>query len=441
MSNSRPIVAIVGRPNVGKSTFFNKICGKRISIVKDVPGVTRDRIFADAEWCGTNFTMIDTGGIVLKSTDVISKHIRAQAQLAMDTADVICFFVDAKTGLVADDFDVASMLRTCSKPVVLVVNKLDNFDMEKVYEFYELGLGEPYPISCEQSKGLGDLLDEIVKFFKSKGEEAGDTGLKIAIVGKPNVGKSSLTNKILGYQRVIVSDEAGTTRDSIDTPFTYGGDNYVLIDTAGIRRKRSIDDDTVESYSVMRSLAAIKRADIVLVVMDASEPITEQDVKVAGFVHEQGKPSVIVLNKWDIVEKDTFTSEKYLKQVDADLAFMSYFKSVFVSAVTGQRVDKILDIAKEVYAHSSLRITTGTLNDVISEAISMNEPPAHSGRRLKILYATEAETNPPKFVLFVNDETLMHFSYRRYLENSLRKAFDFSGTPIKLIINSKKEEK
>lgn len=437
---AKPLVAVVGRPNVGKSTFFNKVCGKRISIIKDTPGVTRDYIVADAEWCGNEFTLIDTGGIDLRTDDPMGKHILSQAYVAIDMADVILFFVDAKSGVVSTDYEVADMLRASGKNVLLVVNKLDNFALEKLYDFYELGLGEPVPVSCEQSMGLGDLLDEIVKLLPKRSGEYNDNAIHIAIVGKPNVGKSSLTNKLLGFNRVIVSDIAGTTRDAIDTPFKYNGKDYVLIDTAGMRRKRSIDDDSVESYSVLRSLAAIKRADIVLIVFDASEELSEQDVKVAGFVHEQGKPSVIIVNKWDKIEKDTFTVNKFNEKIKTDLAFMSYLKTLYISASTGLRVDKVIDTAEESYACASKRISTGTLNDIIFEAVAMNEPPAQSGRRLKIYYATQAETNPPKFVFFVNDDTLVHFSYRRYLENCLRKAVDFSGTPIRLVFNKKKED-
>lgn len=440
MSN-KPLVAVVGRPNVGKSTFFNKICGKRISIVKDVPGVTRDRIYADAEWCGYNFTLIDTGGIELKSEDKMFAHIRKQAETAIEIADVIVFFVDGKTGLVSSDYDVANLLRTADKPVLLAVNKLDNFELEKTYDFYQLGLGEPLAVSCEQSKGLGELLDEIVAHFPNRNEECLEEGLKIAVVGKPNVGKSSIINKWLGFERVIVSDVAGTTRDAIDTPFEFGGNKYILIDTAGMRRKRGIDSDTVESYSVMRTIAAVRRADVVLVVMDASEEISEQDIRIAGFVHEEGKPSVIVMNKWDKVEKDTFTMDKIIKKLDDDLAFMRYYQTVFVSAVTGLRLEKALGIVQTAYENSSRRITTGLLNDVVSEAVAMTEPPAFSGRRLKIYYATQPECNPPKFVIFVNDEKLVHFSYKRYLENCLRKAFDFSCTPIKLAFVNRKEDK
>lgn len=439
--NHKPLVAVVGRPNVGKSTFFNKVSGKRISIVKDTPGVTRDRIYADAEWCGWNFTLIDTGGIEMKSSDEMHIHIKNQAKIAIDSADVILFFVDGKQGLVASDFDVAEILRNTKKPVLLTVNKLDNYEIEKAYEFYELGLGEPYGISCEQGKGLGDLLDEVVKNFPKIEEEEETDALKIAIVGKPNVGKSSLINKLLGSERLIVSDVAGTTRDAIDTPFEFKGKKYILIDTAGMRRKRSIDDDTVERFSVIRSIAAVRRADIVLVLMTAEEELSEQDIRIAGFVHEEGKPSVIIMNKWDLVEKDTFTIKKFENALTEDLAFMDYFQTLFISAKTGQRVEKVLQTAEKIYANSCQRVTTGTLNDVISTAVNMNEPPSRNGRRLKIYYATQAETTPPKFIFFVNDESLVHFSYKRYLENVLRKSFDFSGTPIKLIFNNRKEEK
>ncbi len=436
---SKPLVAVVGRPNVGKSTFFNRICGKRISIVKDVPGVTRDRIYADAEWCGYTFTLIDTGGIDYGSDDVMFKHIRKQAEAAVELADVILFFVDGKQGLLASDMDIANYLRASKKPVVLAVNKLDNNETDNLYDFYSLGLGDPISISAEQAKGLGDLLDEVVKYF-DRIEEDSSIGIKIAVVGKPNVGKSSIVNKILGYERVIVSDIAGTTRDAVDTPLKRGDKEYTLIDTAGLRRKRGIELDSVESYSVMRSIAAIKRADVILVVFDASDEISEQDIRIAGMVHEEGKPSVIVMNKWDIVEKDTHTVEKYKKDLDNKLAFMSYYEPIFVSALSGQRIDKIFDHIDKVYENSSRRISTGVLNDVIREAVALNEPPSPSGRRLKILYATQAAVNPPKIVIFVNDETLLHFSYRRYMENSLRKAFDFSGTPLQIVYNDKKEE-
>ncbi|MBR2968117.1 MAG: ribosome biogenesis GTPase Der [Clostridia bacterium] len=436
---SKPLVAVVGRPNVGKSTFFNRICGKRISIVKDTPGVTRDRIYGDAEWCGYNFTLIDTGGIEYNSEDVMYAYIRKQAEAAVELADVILFFVDGKEGILASDMDIADYLRASNKPVVVAVNKLDNFELDNFYDFYTLGLGEPIPISAEQAKGLGDLLDEVVKNF-DRIEADVTQGIKIAVVGKPNVGKSSIVNKILGYERVIVSNIAGTTRDAIDTPLVRNDKEYTVIDTAGLRRKRGVDFDSVESFSVMRTVAAIKRADVVLIVFDASEEISEQDVRIAGMVHEEKKPCVIVMNKWDNVEKDTHTIEQYKNELDNKLAFMSYYVPIFVSALTGQRVDKIFDCVDTVYENASRRIATGVLNDVIREAVALNEPPAPSGRRLKIMYATHTSTNPPKIVIFVNDESLLHFSYRRYLENSLRKAFDFSGTPIDVVYNSKKEE-
>ncbi len=427
---SKPLVAVVGRSNVGKSTFFNKICGKRISIVKDTPGVTRDRIYADAEWCGKFFTLIDTGGIESDKIDFFTE-IKAQAEIAIDLADVIVFMTDGRDGLLESDKEIATLLRNTKKPIVLVVNKLDNNETDTLYDFYELGLGEPFPISCEQSYGLGDVLDEITRHLPTK-NEAEESGLSIAFVGKPNVGKSSIVNKILGFDRVIVSDVAGTTRDAIDTPFVYNGAKYTLIDTAGMRRKRGIEDESVERYSVLRAIAAIKRADIVMIVFDASEEISEQDVRIAGMVHDEGKPSVIVMNKWDKVEKDAHTVNKYRDMLAQQLSFMSYFQAEYVSALTGKRVERLLDLAETVYSHASNRVTTGVLNDVISDAIRMTEPPTHNGRRLKILYATQADTNPPTYVVFVNDEKLVHFSYKRYMENSLRRAFDLSGTPIKL---------
>lgn len=434
---AKPIVAIIGRSNVGKSTFFNRVCGKRISIVKDTPGVTRDRIYADAEWCGKQFTLIDTGGIENEKAD-FGAEIRRQADVAMDLADVIVFMTDGKAGLLSSDREVGAVLRTATKPVVLAVNKLDNNETDTLYDFYELGLGEPFSISCEQMLGIGDLLDEVVRHFPAVEEET-DRGLSIAFVGKPNVGKSSLINRILGFERVIVSDIPGTTRDAIDTPFTYNGARYTLIDTAGMRRKRGIEDESVERYSVLRSIAAIGRADVVFVVFDSSEPISEQDVRIAGMVHDEGKPSIIVMNKWDKVEKDTHTVEKYNADLAEKLNFMGYYKAEYVSAVSGKRVERLLDLAESVYSKASTRVPTGVLNDVISDAVRTTEPPSHSGRRLKILYATQPSTNPPTFVLFVNDEELMHFSYKRYLENSLRRAFDFSGTPIRLKVTGRKE--
>ena len=435
---AKPIVAIIGRSNVGKSTFFNRICGKRISIVKDTPGVTRDRIYADAEWCGKQFTLIDTGGIEDSGLDFYTE-IKRQAEIAVDLADVIVLMTDGKDGLLSSDREVAAALRSAKKPVVLAVNKLDNNETDTLYDFYELGLGEPFPISCEQALGLGDLLDEIVKHFSAVEEET-DRGLSIAFVGKPNVGKSSLVNKLLGFERVIVSDVAGTTRDAIDTPFTYKGARYTLIDTAGMRRKRGIEDESVERYSVLRAMAAISRADVVFVVFDSSEEISEQDVRIAGIVHDEGKPSVIVMNKWDKVEKDSHTIEEFNRKLAEKLNFMGYFKAEYVSALGGKRVEKLLDLAETVYSHASTRSPTGVLNDVISDAVRATEPPSHSGRRLKILYATQPSANPPTFVIFVNDEELMHFSYKRYLENCIRRAFDFSGTPLRFKIQGRKED-
>ena len=436
---SKPLVAIVGRPNVGKSTFFNRIVGQRISIVEDTPGVTRDRLYADAEWCGHSFTLIDTGGLEIKSEDVMLSHIRAQAQIAVETADVIVFMLDGKTGLTHEDYEVAAYLRKSRKPILLVVNKLDNNEQHLLYDFYELGLGEPIGISAGQAKGLGDVLDEIVKLTGKYETEEKEEALKIAVVGKPNAGKSSLVNKLLGYDRVIVSDIAGTTRDAIDTRIKIGDKEYILIDTAGIRRKRSVEED-LEQYSVMRSLGAVRRADVCLIVIDSSEELSEQDVKIAGYVHEQGKPSVVVMNKWDVVEKDTYTIEKYNRKLKEELKFMDYFIPTYVSAKTGKRVDNLIKLAERAYENASRRISTGLLNDVLREAILTNEPPSKNGKRLKIYYVTEVSANPPTFVIFVNDDTLMHFSYRRYLENALRRSFDFEGTPIRLIIRNKNEK-
>ena len=436
---SKPLVAIVGRPNVGKATFFNRIVGQRISIVEDTPGVTRDRLYADAEWCGHSFTLIDTGGLEIKSEDVMWSHIRAQAQIAVETADVIVFMLDGKTGLTHEDYEVAAYLRKSRKPILLVVNKLDNNEQHLLYDFYELGLGEPIGISAGQAKGLGDVLDEIVKLTGKYETEEKEEALKIAVVGKPNAGKSSLVNKLLGYDRVIVSDIAGTTRDAIDTRIKIGDKEYILIDTAGIRRKRSVEED-LEQYSVMRSLGAVRRADVCLIVIDSSEELSEQDVKIAGYVHEQGKPSVVVMNKWDVVEKDTYTIEKYNRKLKEELKFMDYFIPTYVSAKTGKRVDNLIKLAERAYENASRRISTGLLNDVLREAILTNEPPSKNGKRLKIYYVTEVSANPPTFVIFVNDDTLMHFSYRRYLENALRRSFDFEGTPIRLIIRNKNEK-
>lgn len=436
---TKPLVAVVGRPNVGKSTFFNRIVGQRISIVEDTPGVTRDRIYADAEWCGTQFTLVDTGGLEIKSEDEMWTHIRAQAQIAVDTADLVIFMLDGKTGLTHDDYEVAAFLRKSKKPVILAVNKLDNNEQHLLYDFYELGLGEPYGISAGQAKGLGDLLDAVAEIIGKNESEDEDTALKIAVVGKPNAGKSSLVNKILGYNRVIVSDIAGTTRDAIDTRITLDGKDYVLIDTAGIRRKRSVEEN-LEQYSVMRSLAAVRRADVCLIVIDSSEELSEQDVKIAGYVHEQGKPSVVVMNKWDTIEKDTHTIEKYNKKLKEELKFMDYFMPVYVSAKTGKRVENTVALAEKAYENASRRISTGLLNDVLQEAILTNEPPSKNGKRLKLYYITEVSANPPTFVVFVNDEKLMHFSYKRYLENALRRSFDFQGTPIRILVRNKNEK-
>ena len=432
------LIAIVGRPNVGKSTFFNKVIGRKLSITENRPGVTRDRIYASAEWRGKPFTLVDTGGIELKSEDVMWKQIAAQAKLAVETADVILFFVDGREGLTSSDYDVADYLRRSRKPVVLVVNKLDEYSQDKLFEFYSLGLGEPFGISAEHSRGIGDVLDEAVSSFEEGEEEEGDA-LRIAVVGKPNAGKSSLVNRILGEERTIVTDIAGTTRDAIDTPFERDGEKYVIIDTAGIRRKRSVEDN-VEYYSVLRAFDAVRRADVAVLVVDAVEGLTEQDVRIIGMVHEEGKPSVIVMNKWDLVEKDTHTIETFEAKLKEDLKFMDYFKSVYISAKTGQRAEKVLKLAREAYDHAHFRIPTGALNDLLMDAMRISEPPSYQGRRLKLYYASEVSVAPPLFVLMVNDETLLHFSYARYLENVIRQAYDFSGTPIRIQVRNKKDD-
>lgn len=436
---AKPLVAIVGRPNVGKSTFFNKVVGKKISIVENFPGVTRDRLYADAEWCGQYFTLVDTGGLELKSTDEMWRHIQKQAEIAIETADVIILFTDAKTGLNASDEDVAMKLRKSGKPVVLAVNKLDNYAPEKLYEFYNLGLGEPFGISAEHGTGIGDLLDEVVTYIKEVGEKEDDDSVKIAVVGKPNAGKSSLCNKLLGFDRTIVSDIAGTTRDAIDTPFVYKEQKFTLIDTAGIRKKRSVEED-LEYYSVLRALGAIRRADVCVIMIDSEVGVTEQDVKICGYVHEQGKPSVVVMNKWDLIEKDTNTINKFNNDLKEALKFMDYVLPVYISAKTGQRTDKVLDLALLALENSGHRVSTGQLNDLILDCVRASEPPSMNGKRLKIKYATQLSTNPPNFVLFVNETALMHFSYRRYLENCLRKAYDFSGTPIKITVRENNED-
>ncbi len=438
---AKPLVAIVGRPNVGKSTLFNKICKRRIAIIEDTPGVTRDRIFQDAEWLGYQFVLVDTGGIEPESEDIILAQMRRQAEMAMEAADVILFLTDAKAGLVSADYEVADMLRRTDKPVVLAVNKVENkHDQESVYDFYNLGIGAVHEISAEQSLGLGDLLDEIVSYF-DRVQEPEEDATYIAIVGKPNVGKSSLVNKILGQQRSIVSDIPGTTRDAIDTPFYRDGKKYILTDTAGMRKKGKIERDSVERYSVIRSLAAVRRADIVLTLIDAEQGITEQDVKIAGYVDEEGKPSIIVVNKWDAVEKDTYTIEKYKKDIEVDLAFMTYAPQIYISAKTGQRVDKLFPLMEQCLENANRRISTGLLNDCIREAIAAAEPPTSGGRRLRIYYATQVSTCPPTFVLFVNDVKLMHYSYERYLKNYLRKTFDFSGTPIRMMVRNRNENR
>ena len=432
------LIAIVGRPNVGKSTFFNKVIGRKLSITENRPGVTRDRIYASAEWRGKPFTLVDTGGIELKSEDVMWKQIATQAKLAVETADVILFFVDGREGLTSSDYDVADYLRRSRKPVVLVVNKLDEYSQDKLFEFYSLGLGEPFGISAEHSRGIGDVLDEAVSSFE-EGEEEESDALRIAVVGKPNAGKSSLVNRILGEERTIVTDIAGTTRDAIDTPFERDGEKYVIIDTAGIRRKRSVEDN-VEYYSVLRAFDAVRRADVAVLVVDAVEGLTEQDVRIIGMVHEEGKPSVIVMNKWDLVEKDTHTIETFETKLKEDLKFMDYFKSVYISAKTGQRAEKVLKLAREAYDHAHFRIPTGALNDLLMGAMRISEPPSYQGRRLKLYYASQVSVAPPLFVLMVNDETLLHFSYARYLENVIRQAYDFSGTPIRIQVRNKKDD-
>jgi len=439
---AKPFVAIVGRPNVGKSTFFNRIAGKRISIVEDTPGVTRDRIYADAEWLGREFTLIDTGGIDPDASDVILAQMRRQAELAVDIANVILFFVDAKQGMVSADQEIADMLRRSGKPIITVVNKVDSpKDETAVYDFYALGTDNLFAISSSQGLGLGDLLDAIIAHLGDTDSGENDTGdaLKIAVVGRPNVGKSSLVNALIGEQRTIVSDIAGTTRDAIDVPFERDGQRYVLIDTAGIRKKARIEDKSIERYSVIRAFAAVRRSDAVVVMVDATQGIAEQDVKVAGFVHDEGKPCVIALNKWDAVEKDTYTIRKYEKDIASALAFMSYAQTVAISAKTGLRLNKLLDALHLARENSLRRITTGMLNECVSEAIAMVEPPSDKGRRLKVYYAAQVGEAPPHIVLFVNDAKLMHFSYLRYLENYLRKTFDFTGTPLRLSVRNKSE--
>ena len=441
---AKPLVAIVGRPNVGKSTFFNRITGKRISIVEDTPGVTRDRIYCDVEWQNRRFTMIDTGGIDPRSEDVLLSQMRHQAEIAMDTADVICFFADGRTGLTDDDREVANMLRKTSKPVILAINKVDHISMvDNIYEFYELGIGDPIAISAANMMGLGDLLEAICNELPPQTKEELDEEehvLQLAVVGRPNVGKSSLVNKLLGQERTMVSNIAGTTRDAIDTEFKVNGTKYNIIDTAGIRRKSQIEDESLERYSVLRSIAAIRRCDVALLLIDAQDGVTEQDTKIAGLIREEGKAVVVVVNKWDAIEKETGTLESYKKQVLEDLKFMDYAPVLFLSAKTGQRVHTVMDMVDQVWAQASKRIPTGILNDVLNDATADLQPPATNGRRLKIYYITQQGTCPPLFILFVNDETLMYFAYERYLENYFRKTFDFTGTPIRFILREKKKD-
>ena len=440
---AKPLVAIVGRPNVGKSTFFNTMAGRRVSIVENTPGVTRDRVYLDCEWQNYKFTLIDTGGIDPTSEDPLLQQMRRQAEIAIETCDVILFFVDGKTGMTADDQSVADMLRKARKPILLVVNKIDNVKaLNDVYEFYNLGLGDPIGISSVNLLNLGDLLEELCKFFPDPdGEEEESTAIQLAICGKPNVGKSSLTNRILGQERVMVSDIAGTTRDAIDTRFTdEEGDDFVIIDTAGIRRKRAIGYQTLERFSIVRALAAIDRCDVALLVIDAVDGVTEQDTKIAGIIAEEGKAVIVVVNKWDIPEKDTGTLEKFRKKVLDDLKFMDYAPVLFISALTGQRVNTVLDAVDQAYAQTSKRIPTGLLNDVLGDAQIALQPPMTGGRRLKVYYGTQISACPPTFALFVNDESLMHFAYQRYLENQLRKAFGFSGTPIRFALRERAKE-
>ena len=438
---SRPIVAIVGRPNVGKSTLFNALAGERISIVKDYPGVTRDRIYADVTWLNTQFTMIDTGGIEPDSKDEMLSYMRKQAEIAIDTADVIMFLTDVRQGLVDSDSKVADMLRRSGKPVVLVVNKVDNFDklMADVYEFYNLGIGEPFPISASSKLGFGELLDEVVRHFKSGNtEEAADERPRIAIVGKPNVGKSSIVNKLLGENRVIVSNIAGTTRDAVDTPIRRNGKEYILIDTAGLRRKSKIKEE-LERFSIIRTVTAVERADVVVLVIDANEGVTEQDAKIAGIAHDRGKGIVIAVNKWDMIEKNNKTVNEYTKDIKEILSFMPYAEILFISAETGQRMHKLFEVIEVVIQNQNMRISTGVLNEIMAEATALQQPPSDKGKRLKLFYITQVAVKPPTFVIFVNDKELMHFSYTRYIENKIREAFGFTGTSLKFIIRERKE--
>ena len=439
---SKPIVAIVGRPNVGKSTLFNALAGEMISIVKDTPGVTRDRIYAEVSWLNRDFTLIDTGGIEPDSKDIILSQMREQAQIAIDTADVIIFLTDVRQGLVDSDSKVADMLRRSGKPVILVVNKVDSFEkfMPDVYEFYNLGIGDPMPISASSRLGIGDMLDEVTKHFpEGAGEEEEDDRPRIAIVGKPNVGKSSIVNKLLGKNRVIVSDIAGTTRDAIDTAIKHNGKEYVFIDTAGLRRKSKIKEE-LERYSIIRTVTAVERADVVLMVIDATEGVTEQDAKIAGIAHERGKGIIVVVNKWDAIEEHDKTMNEYEKDIRNTLAYMPYAEIMYVSAETGQRLNKLYDMIDMVMENQTLRVATGVLNEIMAEAVALQQPPSDKGKRLKLYYITQVSVKPPTFVIFVNDKELMHFSYTRYLENKIREAFGFRGTSLKFFIRERKEK-
>ena len=440
---SKPVVAIVGRPNVGKSTLFNTLAGERISIVKDTPGVTRDRIYADVSWLDKEFTMIDTGGIEPDSSDIILSQMREQAQIAIDTADVIVFITDVRQGLVDADSKVADMLRRSKKPVVLVVNKVDNFDkfMPDVYEFYNLGIGDPVPISAASRLGIGDMLDEVVSHFpEGAGETEEDERPKIAIVGKPNVGKYSIINKLVGENRVIVSDIAGTTRDAIDTEVVHNGKEYIFIDTAGLRRKNKIKEE-LERYMIVRTVSAVERADVVVLVIDAQEGVTEQDAKIAGIAHERGKGMIIAVNKWDAIEKDDKTIYRFSEKIKNTLSYMPYAEMLFISAKTGQRLPKLFETIDAVIENHAMRVATGVLNEIMAEAVAMQQPPSDKGKRLRLYYITQAAVKPPTFVIFVNDKELMHFSYTRYIENKIREAFGFRGTPLKFIIRERKESK
>lgn len=438
---SKPIVAVVGRPNVGKSTFFNMLVGQRVSIVEDTPGVTRDRIYAEAEWNGKSFGLIDTGGIEPSSKDIILSQMREQAQIAIDSADVIIFITDVRQGLTDADSQVADMLRKSRRPVVLAVNKVDNYKSQQmdVYEFYNLGIGEPFPISAEGKQGIGDLLDAVVSHFpEHSGEEEDSEIPKIAIVGKPNVGKSSIINKLLGENRVIVSDIPGTTRDAVDTTITRNGKDYIFIDTAGLRRKSKIKED-IERYSIIRTVSAVERCDVAVLMIDAAEGITEQDAKIAGIAHDRGKGLIIAVNKWDLVEKDNSTMKTYTEKIRSVLSFAPYAEMLYISAKTGQRLNKLFDAVDQVLESQSLRVPTGVLNEILTEAIAMQQPPSDKGRRLKIFYMTQVSIKPPTFVIFVNDRKLMHFSYQRYLENRIRDSFGFQGTAIHFIIRERQE--